>query len=199
MSDSISILRKPWETVGYKGVPMFRAQAWALKDAELNGIPVIPYSGDRRYGVAEKYGKSSQKALYDGFVAGKPGYNPANPPGFSSHELKSDGNPLYGPRGSSIPKFKLGLDVVSAPGGDSQRIVNFLNGHGYAAARPYAASNERHHMSFTKDPAENAKKRLRAYYRKKAVKTAKDSAKSAANKTYKRVFRKTKKRVYKAR
>src|SRR5262245_39526903 len=30
-----------------------------------------------------KFGKMSQRQLYEGFRAGKPGFNPANPPGFS--------------------------------------------------------------------------------------------------------------------
>jgi hypothetical protein len=170
---------------------MFRAQAWALKDAELHGVPVYPQSADRRYGIAEKYGKKSQKALYDGYRRGLPGYFPANPPGFSSHELKSDGNRLYGPRGSSIPKHKLGIDAVSKPGGDSNRIVAWMNSHGYSAARPYPQDSERHHFSFMKDPAKNARKRLRVYYTNKAKK----AARAAAKKTFRRV----KKRVLKQR
>ena len=38
------------------------------------------YRGDDARPLLNKYGKSSQKQLYDGFRAGRAGFNPANPP-----------------------------------------------------------------------------------------------------------------------
>ncbi len=165
MRNPLSILRPAYGTVSFDGVPMFRCQAWALKDARLSGVHFTVNSADRRYGVAEKYGKQSQKALYDGYAAGKPGYFPANRPGFSAHELRSDGSPFYGRRGAKIPRYKLGIDVVNRPGGDARQLTQWLNDHGYGAKRPYSVNSERHHMSFTKSPATNARKRLRKHYK----------------------------------
>ena len=36
--------------------------------------------------ILKKCGKQSQKQLWDGFRLGLPNYNPANPPGKSTHE-----------------------------------------------------------------------------------------------------------------
>lgn len=160
----LSILSPAWHTVTFDGVPMFRAQAWALLDARLHGVEFQVNSADRRYGVAEKFGKSSQQKLWDGWKRHLPGFFPANPPGFSSHELKSDGNRVYGPRGRSIPNYMLGIDAVDRPGGDAAELVLWLRAHGYGAIRPYATGSERHHFSFTKSPATNARRRLAAHY-----------------------------------
>lgn len=168
MSNSTSIAFPAWHTVAFDGCPMFRAQAWALKDARLHGQRFSVASADRRKGVAEKYGKSSQAALYDGFVHHRPGYFPANPPGYSSHELRSDGSAVYhAARGHQIPDYMLGIDATSVGENNScTQLVNWLNAHGYSATRPYHTGSEAHHFIFTKSPATNARKRLAAYYAK---------------------------------
>lgn len=156
----LSILNPAYHTVTFDGVPMFRAHAWALKDARLHGVKFGMNSGDRRQGVAEKYGKKSQAALFKGWMNRLPGYLPANPPGFSSHELRSDGNLVYKvPRGYRIPSYMLGMDADGA-----SALVGWLNIHGYRAVQPYPSGSEEHHFSFTKSPATNARKRLAAYY-----------------------------------
>jgi lysozyme len=163
MPKGLELWKPAYQTVAYQGVPMFRCQAWALHDYVLHGGHLIVNSADRRKGVAEKFGKQSQAALWEGWNARKPGFFPANPPGFSSHELRSDGHAFYGPRGKAIPNYKLGIDAVHRLGGDAHLVVSWLNRHGYEAKRPYAASSERHHFSFAKSPATNARKRLRAW------------------------------------
>jgi hypothetical protein len=160
MPKGLELWKPAYGTVAYQGVPMFRAQAWALHDYVLHGGHLQVNSADRRRGVAEKFGKQSQWALFEGFRKRLPGFFPANAPGFSSHELKSDGHPFYGSRGRSIPKYKLGIDAVNRPGGDAKSVVSWLNRHGYRARRPYGTDSERHHFSFEKSPATNARKRL---------------------------------------
>lgn len=162
---SHSILLPAYGTVVFDGVPMFRCQAWALKDARLSGVPFRVNSADRRKGVPERFGKLSQDTLYRRWVARWPGYFPANRPGFSSHELRSDGNWFYGIRGSRIPRYKLGIDAANRAGGDSAQLVHWLNSHGYRAVRPYASGSERHHFSFSKSPATNARRRMRRHYK----------------------------------
>lgn len=166
MSNSTSIAYPAWHTISFDGCPMFRAQAWALKDARLHGQKFSVASADRREGVAEKYGKSSQAKLYYGYVNRLPGYYPANAPGFSSHELRSDGNAVYHvARGHVIPDYMLGIDATSAGESNScTHLVNWLNAHGYHAVRPYQSGSEAHHFIFTKSPATNARKRLAAFY-----------------------------------
>jgi hypothetical protein len=164
----LSILYPAYHTVTFDGVPMFRAQAWALLDARRSGVRFSVASADRRQGVAEKYGHQSQFALYQGWLRRLPGYYPANPPGYSSHELRSDGSAVYRVRrGAAIPKFMLGIDANDAGASNScEHLVRWLNAHGYHAVRPYSAGSEAHHFSFTKSPAYNARRRIAAQNRK---------------------------------
>jgi hypothetical protein len=84
-------------TVTFDGVPMFKGLALALQDARQHGAKFTVTSADRRKGVAEKYGKKSQWWLYMAYwVWHLKGANPANHPGQSSHELRSDGRALQG-------------------------------------------------------------------------------------------------------
>lgn len=170
MSDSLSIRLPAWHIVAFDGRPMFRALAWALKDARLHGVGFSITSADRRDSVIKAFNKQhgtdlhSQQYLYD--HQGEPGFYPANPPGFSSHELRSDGSPFFKvPRGASIPDYELGIDAVDEGASNScVKLVWWLNSHGYKAARPYASGSEAHHFCFAKSPAVNARKRLAAYY-----------------------------------
>lgn len=161
---NLNLALPAYGTVEFHGVPMFRALAWALWDYEVHDGHLTVSSGDRRYGVAEKYGHQSQKALYDGWLARKPGYLPANPPGFSSHELRSDGAAAYGvSRGGVISPYMLGIDAEYPGTGDATRVVAWLNAHGYDARKIYSTASEAHHFSFFKSPAANARKRLAKY------------------------------------
>jgi hypothetical protein len=142
---------KAWETVGWNTpgsapVPMFRAHAWALQAAHDRGARFVVTSADRREGVAEAYGKSSQAALYRLYLAGK-GY-PANPPGRSSHELRSDGNVVYlTPAGDPISRRMLGIDAVDDGCENScDQLIQTLNALGIRAVKPYASGAEAHHF-----------------------------------------------------
>lgn len=163
-----------YHTVLLDGVPMYRAQAWAILDYRLHGGHVQINSGIRRDSIVRRWrgkglrpGYQSQKELYDGFAAGRPGYFPANQPGFSSHEGYADGRATFhrkdgrvARRGEEIVEFEWGIDAVNAPGGSAQRIVQWLNSKGYKAERPYSVQSERHHFCFRKSPATRARARL---------------------------------------
>lgn len=145
-------------TVTFDGTPTFWGLAKPLLQARNNGWVGRLSSADRRKGVAERYGKMSQAALFDcaqakrssgGCPTGCHGNcNPANPPGFSSHELRSDGQGFPGPRGRELEWWELGLDCSSAP-----QLVQVLGKLGYRARRPYASSrSEAHHVNFSASP-----------------------------------------------
>lgn len=140
------------ETVTFDGTPTFRGLVLLLAHARRHGWDGRLNSSDRRKSVAEKYGKKSQWALYDGFTRGLPGYNPANPPGFSSHELRSDGGRFFlgifkRKRGSRLPWYQLGLDVSDPDG-----LVIELGRIGVSAAKPYKVASEAHHVNLKEDP-----------------------------------------------
>lgn len=140
-------LRYVSQTVTFDGVPTMRGLAILLERARKQGWKGMLNSSDRREGVAERFGRSSQAALYKGWLARKPGFLPANPPGFSSHELRSDGSPLFGTRGQKLPWYQLGLDVS-----DDQRLVDILRGLGVGVVHPYRSPSEAHHINLTTDP-----------------------------------------------
>ena len=140
----------PGRTVGFDGVPVMKGLALVLQEARDAGVKFRLNSADRRKGVAERYGKLSQAALWAGWVAHKLGFNPANPPGRSTHELRSDGVAYRGPVGRPLSWWQLGLDIEGA--GD---LMIFLNRRGYSVRRPYRSNSERHHLNFTRNPRAN--------------------------------------------
>lgn len=90
---------------------------------------------------------SSQEELYAGFASGRPGFNPANPPGRSTHERRSDGVAYPGPVGRPLFGWQVGLDCS-----DSEKAIEVARRHGWIAFRPYASGSEYHHINFVKEP-----------------------------------------------
>lgn len=147
-------------TVAFDGTPTFWGLAKALLRARQHGWNGTLSSSDRRPGVAERYGRRSQKALFECFEESQAhggrcptrcgsNCNPANPPGRSSHECRSDGS-AFGSRGAGAPLqwWELGLDVT-----DTDKALAVLKQLGYGVRRTYPGSvRERHHINFTKSP-----------------------------------------------
>ena len=146
--------RRVRKTVAFDGVPVPRGLALVLQDARDHGVRFRLLSADRRRGVAERFGKMSQAALYACWQARRPGCNPANPPGRSTHELRSDGVAYKGPMGRSLYWWQLGLDVDG-----SQALLEWLLRHGYRAKRPYNDPREAHHLNFVANPRRNYRRR----------------------------------------
>lgn len=150
------------EVIAFDGCPVPRGLAIALGDARHHGWQGVVVSCDRRQGVAERFGKSSQAKLWNGWMRRLPGFNPANPPGFSSHERRSDGSSSLAilgdaykkPRGSALAWWQTGIDASEAPG-----LVSRLNSLGYGASQPYSSPSEAHHINFKRDPTSNLKRR----------------------------------------
>lgn len=69
------------------------------------------FRGREARAILARFGKHDQAFLYDGFRRGLPGFNPANPPGFSTHECFNDG-PAFPRlrRGARIPDELVGQD-----------------------------------------------------------------------------------------
>lgn len=149
-------LRRPRlnETVGFDGTPCFRGLALMLEDCREHGWAGSLSSADRRPGVPEKYGKLSQLALWLGFIAGKAGFNPANPPGRSTHELRSDGVAYRGPVGRPLAWWQLGLDCT-----DAETLRSIAARLGYPAFRPYPDGREAHHVNLRANPRRVLRKR----------------------------------------
>ena len=95
-----------------------------------------------------QHGKKSQRELYEGFVRGLPGYNPANPPGRSTHERRSDGVAFPGPVGRRLPYWQVGMDW-SDPGG----VIRAAAQLGWRAVVTYPNNpREGQHINFRREP-----------------------------------------------
>lgn len=145
-------------TVAFDGTPVFRGLALMLADAREHGWTGTLTSADRRKGVAERYGKRSQWWLYMAYwVWHLAGTNPANRPGQSTHELRSDGVAYRGPVGRPLAWWQLGMDLT-----ESDHALEVLQRRGYKAFRPYTSGSEAHHLNLRRSPARRLRKRAKA-------------------------------------
>lgn len=142
-------------TVAFDGTPVFHGHALMLQDARNHGWKGVVTSADRRRGVAERYGKRSQWWLYMAYWVWRlKGANPANRPGQSTHELRSDGKAYRGPVGRPLAWWQLGIDATHA----TQLRVE-LAALGYPVFAPYHTASEEHHTNLKRSPWRNLKRR----------------------------------------
>jgi peptidoglycan hydrolase-like protein with peptidoglycan-binding domain len=91
---------------------------------------------------------SSQAELYYGWSHGLPGYNPANPPGVSTHEFRNDGAAYAVPRGTPLKYWQVGID-----NGNSPLLIARAHERRWIATLTYPTSpSERHHVNFRREP-----------------------------------------------
>jgi hypothetical protein len=112
--------------------------------ATVNSI----YRGTDAEPILARHGKHSQRQLYEMFLAGRGA--PANPPGFSTHEQKSDGvaYPTI-PRGHDLAWWQVGFDVNDS---DVVNCIRVAGHHGWHLWRPYHSGAEFHHLNFAQEP-----------------------------------------------
>lgn len=91
---------------------------------------------------------SSQVELWNGWLRRLPGYNPANPPGHSTHELRNDGIAYAGWSGMPLRYWQVGIDNDNSP-----LLCARARDRGWIATVTYPNSaSERHHVNFRKEP-----------------------------------------------
>lgn len=113
------------------------------------------YRGTDAEALLNANGKHSQAYLYA--HQGTEGIGPANPPGQSTHELRSDGVPYPGPVGRKLPWFDCGIDVDDA---HVEAVIGTARKHGWRLYRPYGSGSEYHHVNFAHKPS-----RWKAFFR----------------------------------
>ena len=123
--------------------------------AETGCVYQSVYRGTDVEGLLRKHGKHSQAYLYA--HQGTEGIGPANPPGRSTHELRSDGVAYLGPIGRKLPWWGEGLDIDDA---HVQAVIEAARRHGWKLFRPYGTGSEYHHVNFARKPS-----RWKALYR----------------------------------
>lgn len=105
------------------------------------------YRGSDAAAILHRHGKHSQAELYQLFLDGAG--NPANPPGFSSHELRSDGVAYPVARGEPLAWWQQGFDVNDT---DVERVIAAGARYGWQLHRPYSSGSEFHHLNFRIQP-----------------------------------------------
>jgi hypothetical protein len=123
--------------------------------ATVNSI----YRGDDAKSILRAHGKHTQRELYDTLPPGV-----ANPPGRSTHELRSDGVAYRGPIGRTLEWWQQGIDVND---GDVERMKEVAGWHGWHLFQPYRSGVEFHHLNFASQPHPRGTTRAKIiWYRK---------------------------------
>lgn len=109
------------------------------------------YRGSDPQGAAilRAHGKHTQEQLYYGWIHRLPGFSPANRPGTSTHELRSDSIAYAGPTGRVLAWWECGMDVDD---GHVDAFVRHLASRGVVAHRPYGFGAEYHHVNLRSRP-----------------------------------------------
>ena len=122
-----------------------KAATGAVLTSGLRGQPAVDFARSKGCTL------SSQPELYQGFISGRPGFNPANPPGRSTHELRSDGVAFAGPPGRLLLYWQFGQDWSNAPA-----VVEAASRRKWTATITYPDNpREGHHINFRRKPILN--------------------------------------------
>lgn len=134
------------------GTPMPLGHKLMLLDARMNrGWEGVATSADRRdhppfiVRLLHKLGKSTQAELYQGFIEGRPGFLPANPPDRGTHMRIGDG--VVGKLFEALAWWQEGIDSSYAT-----QLREILIRLGYQAYRPYDSASEEHHTNLRENP-----------------------------------------------
>jgi peptidoglycan hydrolase-like protein with peptidoglycan-binding domain len=101
--------------------------------------------------ILKRVGKQSQAQLYDGFIHHRPGYNPANPPGRSTHERRNDGVAYPGNAGDQLEYWQVGMDWTNPPA-----VIKAASKRGWIVTTTYPNSaHEAQHLNFRKEPEQD--------------------------------------------
>lgn len=109
-------------------------------NATVNSI----YRGQDAASILHAHGKHTQAELFATLPAGT-----ANPPGRSTHELRSDGVAFPGPIGRQLEWWQQGIDVND---GDVENMILHAKRHGWDLFQPYKSGVEFHHLNFRSRP-----------------------------------------------
>jgi len=105
------------------------------------------YRGEDAAALLHRHGKHTQAEIYATYPPGV-----ANPPGRSSHELRSDGAAFPGPVGRRLEEWQIGVDSGSDSYPDREAIERAAAKHGWVVKHPYSAGVELHHWNFRLQP-----------------------------------------------
>jgi peptidoglycan hydrolase-like protein with peptidoglycan-binding domain len=96
---------------------------------------------------------SSQAELFDGWQRRLPGFNPANPPGQSTHECRNDGVAFPGPARLPLRYWQVGVDCLFQGGSGVATVRARASARGWTFTLTYPGNpREAHHGNFRREP-----------------------------------------------
>ena len=120
---------------------------------EIGGTLNSAYRGEDAKAILHAHGKHTQAEIHQELPA------ISNPPGRSSHELRSDGVCAPGPVGRKLEEWQCGLDVNDS---DVVRMEAHAKAHHWMMFQPYKRGVEFHHVMFRFRPRpDSLKQRLK--------------------------------------
>jgi hypothetical protein len=129
-----------------------RLQPVVEKVAAASGATLLScYRGKDAEAILHANNKMSQDELYRNWLRDPLHWNPANQPGFSTHELRSDGIAYAVPRGARLPYWCVGQDWSNASG-----VVRAYAALNFVASVTYPTNpRELHHVNLRREPKVN--------------------------------------------
>ncbi len=131
--------------------PMLSAPFIAIVVNDAKATVNSIYRGVDAAVILHKHDKHTQAELYDMYLHGHGA--PANQPGFSTHELKSDGIAYHVSRGKDLAWWQMGFDVNDK---DVHNVIHVASVYGWHLWQPYRAGSEYHHLNFRTQPRPSA-------------------------------------------
>lgn len=104
------------------------------------------YRGEDAAGLLHRHGKMTQAEIHRRYPT------ISNPPGRSSHELRSDGVCRPGPVGRRLEEWQVGIDSGTDSQADRLAVEREARKHGWVVEHPYQRSVEAHHWQFRSKP-----------------------------------------------
>lgn len=148
-------LRHSYDPMAFDGCPVSPIVFVVLTDCRKHKVSFGVISADRRDGVAQRFGHSSQDELYIHFEHGDPGYLPANPSNSSTHEYINGahgGTPLPSrgtwrrlAEGEHLDPQLVGLDLRS--NAEATAFCAAAAKLGWKFEQPYQTMSELHHVN----------------------------------------------------
>lgn len=150
-------LRTHYDPIAYgaEHIPVSPILSLTLREVDkLRIVSFTAISGDRRAGVAERFGHSSQTYLW--LHQNDPGFNPANPPLTSTHEYRNGGTSKLAPGfvggaayphvpvGAHLRPHQLGIDLAS--NAQASEFCSAVAKVGLHFFQPYPTGSELHHI-----------------------------------------------------
>lgn len=122
---------------------------------EAGQVAASIYRGEDAAALLHAHGKHTQGELYDLHRADPVHYAPANPPGRSEHELRSDGLANRGPAGRRLANWQIGVDSGGNDQASQDAVERAAARLGWEVRHPYSSGVEGHHWCFAREPSPN--------------------------------------------